>query len=92
MNNNFGMNFNNGNNMVNLNNNFNKINQPMEFSNFGMPKNGFSSEFLPQQNIMKEENYYNITFASTNGAKITCHVLADSSIENMIQILKIKLQ
>ena len=39
---------------------------------------------------MKEENYYNITFTSTNRAKITCHILADSSIKNMIQILKNK--
>ena len=99
MNNNFGMNFNNTNNMVNLNNNFNNISQqpiffnnnmPMEFSPFGIPQNGFSPAFLPQQNIMMEENYY-VTFTFyPNGRKILCKISADSSIENMIQIVKNK--
>ena len=99
MNNNFGMNFNNTNNMVNLNNNFNNKSQqpiffnnnmPMEISSFGIPQNGFPPAFLPQQNIIMEENYYVAFTSIPNGRKIICKISADCSIENMIQILKNK--
>ena len=92
--NNFGMNFNNINNMFNFNNinqqpNFLNNNIPIQFSPFGMAQNGFLPVFLPQQNIMKEEDYYNVSFRlSNNSKKIFCRVLADSSIEDMIQIFK----
>ena len=59
----------------------------MEFSNFGKSQTGFSPAFLPQQNIMTGENYCYVRFLTTNGNRVILTILADSSIENMIQIL-----
>jgi hypothetical protein len=89
MNNNFGMNFNNGNNIFNLNNNFNNINQQTIIFNNNMPME-FSPAFLPEQNIMKEKDYYAVRFTTTKGRTFLCKILANSSIENMMQILKNK--
>jgi hypothetical protein len=89
-------NLNQMNQMNNLNSNFNNFNQQPIFSNnnipiepFGIPQNQFFPVFQPQQNTM-EEKYYIVIFTFSDGTKVTCKVLADSSIENMFQIFKNK--